>query len=135
MLSRTITTSRRAAAQFSRNALRSLSSEAREPTPISTFSPEKMEADKRYAASQQAPESLSKPYQSDYSIVGKARLGRAAYLDMQATTPMDPRVLDVMLPYMIGSFGNPHSRTHQFGWESEQVVEHAGEQVANLISD
>lgn len=59
--------------------------------------------------------------------------GRPVYLDLQATTPMDPRVLDVMLPFMIGSYGNPHSRTHQYGWEAEGAVEKARAQVAALI--
>lgn len=55
------------------------------------------------------------------------------YLDMQATTPLDPRVLDAMLPYMVDQFGNPHSRTHMYGWESEDAVEKARQQVATLI--
>ena len=100
----------------------------------SSFSPEKMEKDKRYQSVTDVPETLlQKDFQSEYSIRGKFREGRAAYLDMQATTPLDPRVLDAMLPYMIGSYGNPHSRTHQYGWESENVVEKSREQVASLI--
>ncbi|KAJ3293621.1 cysteine desulfurase [Borealophlyctis nickersoniae] len=59
--------------------------------------------------------------------------GRPVYLDMQATTPMDPRVVDAMLPYMTHFFGNPHSRTHQYGWESEKAVEDARKHVADLI--
>jgi len=55
------------------------------------------------------------------------------YLDSQATTPLDPRVLDCMLPYLTSYYGNPHSRTHQYGWESEAAMESAREQVANLI--
>lgn len=55
------------------------------------------------------------------------------YLDYQATTPMDPRVIDVMVKAMKENFGNPHSRTHQFGWEAEEVVEIARKQVADLI--
>ncbi|KAI1285284.1 Cysteine desulfurase, mitochondrial [Halotydeus destructor] len=58
---------------------------------------------------------------------------RALYLDAQATTPMDPRVVDAMLPYMITQYGNPHSRTHSYGWESESAVEKAREEVAVLI--
>jgi len=58
---------------------------------------------------------------------------RPIYLDMQATTPVDPRVLDAMLPYYTGVFGNPHSRTHAYGWESEHAVEQAREYIAKLI--
>ena len=58
---------------------------------------------------------------------------RPIYLDMQATTPLDPRVLDAMLPYMTGIYGNPHSRTHAYGWESEKAVEQARANVAKLI--
>ncbi|XP_063228533.1 cysteine desulfurase-like [Bacillus rossius redtenbacheri] len=59
--------------------------------------------------------------------------GRPLYLDAQATTPMDPRVLDSMMPYMTGYYGNPHSRTHAYGWETEEAVEHARKQVADVI--
>ncbi|KAK0425157.1 hypothetical protein QR680_009064 [Steinernema hermaphroditum] len=55
------------------------------------------------------------------------------YLDVQATSPMDPRVVDAMLPYMINDFGNPHSRTHSYGWESEKALENARAEVASLI--
>ncbi|OJJ44355.1 hypothetical protein ASPZODRAFT_160966 [Penicilliopsis zonata CBS 506.65] len=58
---------------------------------------------------------------------------RPIYLDMQATTPLDPRVLDAMLPYLTGIYGNPHSRTHAYGWESEKAVEEAREHIAKLI--
>jgi cysteine desulfurase len=58
---------------------------------------------------------------------------RPIYLDMQATTPLDPRVLDAMLPYLTGIYGNPHSRTHAYGWESEKAVEQAREHIAKLI--
>ncbi|KAI9101349.1 cysteine desulfurase NFS1 [Phlyctochytrium arcticum] len=59
--------------------------------------------------------------------------GRPIYLDVQATAPMDPRVIDAMLPYMTQLYGNPHSRTHQYGWESEEGVETARKQLADLI--
>ena len=55
--------------------------------------------------------------------------GAPMYLDMQATTPLDPRVLDEMLPYLTEQYGNPHSRTHMYGWESEDAVEVARKQV------
>jgi hypothetical protein len=59
--------------------------------------------------------------------------GRPVYLDMQATTPMDPRVLDRMMPYYTALYGNPHSRTHAYGWETEKAVEDARQAVADLI--
>ncbi|KAJ3113690.1 cysteine desulfurase [Phlyctochytrium bullatum] len=52
---------------------------------------------------------------------------------MQATSPVDPRVLDAMMPYYTELYGNPHSRTHQYGWESEEAVETARSHVAALI--
>ncbi|XP_041375593.1 cysteine desulfurase, mitochondrial-like [Gigantopelta aegis] len=58
---------------------------------------------------------------------------RPLYLDAQATTPLDPRVLDAMLPYLVSFYGNPHSRTHAYGWESEAAMEKARKEVADLI--
>ena len=59
--------------------------------------------------------------------------GKSAYFDFQATTPLDPRVLDEMMPYLTNEFGNPHSRTHAYGWSTEQAVEKARKQVASLL--
>ncbi|MFN8704340.1 MAG: IscS subfamily cysteine desulfurase [Rhodospirillales bacterium] len=58
---------------------------------------------------------------------------RPVYLDYQATTPMDPRVLEAMMPYFTEKFGNPHSRNHEYGWEAEEGVEKARQQIADLI--
>lgn len=58
---------------------------------------------------------------------------RPIYLDAQATTPVDPRVLDAMLPYLTGMYGNPHSRTHAYGWESEKAADEARGHIARLI--
>lgn len=59
---------------------------------------------------------------------------RPIYMDVQATTPLDKRVLDTMMPYLTDKFGNPHSRTHFYGWESEEAVENARREVAQLIN-
>jgi len=59
---------------------------------------------------------------------------RSVYLDNNATTPVDPRVLDAMLPYFRENFGNSASRNHRFGWVAEEAVEKAREQVAKVIN-
>lgn len=56
------------------------------------------------------------------------------YLDYSATTPVDPRVADKMIPYLTEKFGNPASRSHQYGWETEDAVETAREYVAQLVN-
>jgi cysteine desulfurase len=63
----------------------------------------------------------------------KMGMQKPVYLDHHATTPVDPRVLEAMLPYFGPQFGNAASRTHRFGWEAEKAVEQARRQVAELI--
>ncbi|CAG9176922.1 Cysteine desulfurase IscS [Cupriavidus pampae] len=55
------------------------------------------------------------------------------YMDYSATTPVDPRVADKMIPYLREQFGNPASRSHAYGWDAERAVEEAREQVAALV--
>lgn len=55
------------------------------------------------------------------------------YLDYQATTPLDSRVLAAMMPYLTEKFGNPHSTNHSFGWEAEAGIEIARGQIGALI--
>lgn len=77
------------------------------------------------------PTSSSKDYKPatyDSSIPTKY------YFDYQSTTPIDPRVLEAMLPFMTSIYGNPHSRSHSFGWEAEKAVEDARKKVADLIN-
>ena len=95
-------------------------------------------SDSRWQAIHEVPASLTAPATLDahtegFSIKGKFMEGRPMYLDMQSTTPMDPRVLDAMLPYLTQEFGNPHSSTHEYGWDSETAVETARDSVASLI--
>lgn len=64
---------------------------------------------------------------------GQNRVAASIYLDNQATTPTDPRVVEAMLPYFSEKFGNPHSSDHSYGWDAEDAVEQARAQVAELV--
>ena len=66
-------------------------------------------------------------------IINRIEMKQPIYLDNNATTPLDPRVLEAMLPYFTEKFGNAASRNHAFGWVAEEGVDYAREQVAKLI--
>ena len=61
-------------------------------------------------------------------------MSKKIYLDYQATTPVDPKILEKMIPYFTENFGNPHSNNHQFGRSANSAVDNARENVANLIN-
>lgn len=65
--------------------------------------------------------------------VEAAPVSRPIYLDMQSTTPVDPRVTDAMMPYLTSQYGNPHSRTHAYGWEAEKAADESRKHIASLI--
>ncbi|KAJ7944579.1 Cysteine desulfurase-like protein [Quillaja saponaria] len=90
---------------------------------------------RRQLLSTAAAAATVEPYEDTTGITmkGVKISGRPLYLDVQATSPVDPRVLDAMLPYYLSRFGNPHSRTHLYGWESDMAVENSRAQVASLI--
>jgi len=68
-----------------------------------------------------------------FDIKGEFVEGRSTFLDNQSTTAMDPRVLDAMMPLMTWQYGNPHSRSHHYGWEVEESVEAARGHVGKMI--
>jgi cysteine desulfurase len=111
----------------------STSGEYARPFPTNNLPPTTGFAVQNSATSTAAASGDSQASSSGFSVRGSFAEGRPSYLDMQATTPMDPRVLDAMLPFLTEQYGNPHSRTHSFGWEAEAAVEKAREQVASLI--
>jgi cysteine desulfurase len=61
------------------------------------------------------------------------KIGNTIYLDFQATTPMDPRVLEAMIPYFGCQFGNPHSSEHSMGWQAAEATERAKQDISRLI--
>lgn len=61
------------------------------------------------------------------------QIGGVIYLDFQATTPVDPRVIETMIPFLNEKFGNPHSSEHSMGWEAAKAIEEAAVSVSNLI--
>ena len=61
-------------------------------------------------------------------------VNKPVYLDYNATTPLDPRALELMLPYYKEEFGNPSSKSHPYGWEADNAVKKARKQVAELIN-
>ncbi|KAG6975417.1 hypothetical protein JG688_00002418 [Phytophthora aleatoria] len=98
--------------------------------------------DKRYTPVNEVPANVLANVNSEtifspgFAVRGEhapVKGAKPAYLDVQATSPMDPRVLDAMLPYMTYAYGNPHSTTHEFGWDADNAVEQARGSVADLI--
>lgn len=66
------------------------------------------------------------------SVTNDKFSNKTVFFDFQSTTPLDPRVLDKMLPYLTTQYGNPHSKSHTYGWEAEKAVEQS-RQVKYII--
>src|SRR3954451_23211530 len=75
-----------------------------------------------------------KPHRSREATRAKTTMKKPIYLDYSATTPVDPRVAAKMIPFLTEHFGNPASRSHAFGWETEKAVEDARGEVAALVN-
>jgi cysteine desulfurase len=69
----------------------------------------------------------------ELAVNNPTALKKPIFLDYQSTTPCDPRVVEAMMPWFTEKFGNPHSRSHAYGWESEEATEIARRQIADLI--
>ncbi|ABK10436.1 cysteine desulfurase IscS [Burkholderia cenocepacia HI2424] len=90
--------------------------------------------------SRECPRTLRQPYSPALATHAKRRFpeslsmqSRPIYMDYSATTPVDPRVVDKMVPFLHEQFGNPASRSHSYGWDAEQAVEEARAHVAALL--
>jgi Sec7-like guanine-nucleotide exchange factor len=109
----------------------------RQAAPAVKFDPEHTRTEAEETSTRYEQRSQPTPPTSDKYVYKKVeqKLPEVSplYLDQQATGPVDPRVLDAMLPYLLSQFGNPHSRSHSYGWESELAMETARQQVASLI--
>ncbi len=71
---------------------------------------------------------------SKFNIKSTQKKGRSIYMDYAATTPLDFRVLDKMLPFLTVNYGNPHSRSHMYGWQAAKAIEEARGNIASLIN-
>lgn len=74
-----------------------------------------------------------KPVTTMFRCISSGGIDYPMYMDYQATTPTDPRVVNKMIPFFGVHYGNAHSKTHMYGWEAEKAIEHARTQVASLI--
>src|SRR5206468_6919260 len=76
----------------------------------------------------------TQPMQTSTAAREQPSARKPIYLDYSATTPVDPRVVEKMIPWLTHQFGNPASRSHAYGWEAEEAVENARAEVARLVN-